>query len=223
MSPAKTGSPRERSRQEALRRYARELRRRGFTRIAGADEAGAGPLAGPLVAAAVILPEGVRLPGVDDSKKLSAAARARWAEAIRERSVAHAVVEVGVRELERIGPYQAALAGMRRAVLALDPAPDYLLVDARHLPELELPQESFVRGDGKHLAIAAASVLAKEHRDALMRDYALEYPEYGFERHKGYGTAAHLDALERMGPTPIHRRSYAPVRRVLERQERLFP
>lgn len=205
-----------------LRRRERELRQFGFRRVAGADEAGAGPLAGPLVAAAVILPPRARLPGVDDSKKLTPRQRERWAALIRQRALAFAVVEVDAAEVDRSGPYQASIAGMTRAVLALDPAPDYLLTDARRLPDLALPQEAVIGGDRKHLCIAAASILAKVHRDGLMREFEDQFPGYGFARHKGYGTAAHLEALQRLGPCPQHRRSYSPVREALGWQPRLF-
>jgi len=211
-----------RSRSEALRSRERELRRQGYARIAGVDEAGAGPLAGPLVAAAVILPPGARLPGVDDSKRLAEADRERWAERVRRVALAWAVAEVPASEVDEVGPYEAALRGMYRAVTALDPPPDYVLVDARRIPGLAVPQEPVVGGDGKHLAIAAASLLAKTHRDARMRELDGRYPGYGFARHKGYGTAEHLAALRRLGPCPEHRRRYAPVREVLGIQPGLF-
>ncbi len=210
------------NRRRALRQRARMLRRKGYRHIAGVDEAGAGPLAGPLVAAAVILPPRARLPGADDSKTLSARARAYWAQRIKGRAVASAIAIVSVAELDEIGPYQAAIQAMERAVMKLTPQADYLLIDARHLPRLHQPQEAIVGGDGKHLAIAAASILAKVCRDAIMRRLDEDYPGYGFARHKGYGTPAHLEALERLGPCPAHRCRYAPVRRLLEGQARLF-
>jgi ribonuclease HII len=200
----------------------RALRREGFALVAGADEAGAGPLAGPLVAAAVLLPAGVPFRGVDDSKKLSEGARERAAERIRSRALAYRVEEISVSELERIGPYQAALAAMTRALEGLDPRPDYALVDARRLPALSIPHESPIGGDGLHTCIAAASILAKVHRDRIMSSLAERYPAYGFEGHKGYGTAGHLAALREHGPCPEHRRTYGPVRDLLARQGRLF-
>lgn len=200
----------------------RALRRQGFALVAGADEAGAGPLAGPLVAAAVILPAGIPFRGVDDSKRLSGAERERAAARVLERALAYRVEEIDVEELERIGPYRAALAGMTRALEGLDPTPDYALVDARRLPDLSIPHESPIGGDGLHLCIGAASILAKVHRDRLMVALSREYPAYGFDRHKGYGTAAHLEALRRHGPCPVHRRTYAPVRALLSAQGRLF-
>jgi ribonuclease HII len=201
-----------RSRRESLRRHARHLRQLGYERIAGVDEAGVGPLAGPLVAAAVVLPARVRLPEVDDSKRLTAESRQASAERIRERAVCWAVSEVAAAEVDELGPYRAALAAMARAVRALDPTPDYLLIDARPLPDVKIPQESVIGGDGRHLAIGAASILAKVHRDARMREIAGRFPGYGFETHMGYGTAAHLGALEALGPCAEHRRCCAPVR-----------
>lgn len=213
---------REPETRESLRKRERDLRKLGYLHVAGADEAGAGPLAGPLVAAAVVLPPRVRFSGVDDSKKLTPRQREAWSKVIRARATAWAVVEVSAAEVDRFGPFQASILGMTRAVLALDPAPDYLLTDARRLPDLALPQEPVIGGDRKHLCIAAASILAKVHRDALMRDFDTRFPGYGFARHKGYGTPAHLEALQRLGPCPEHRKTYAPVRDALGWQPRLF-
>ena len=200
----------------------RALRAAGYARVAGADEVGAGPLAGPLVAAAVILPDDADLPGLDDSKKLTAKARARFAEEIRRQAVAWAVFELPAAEVDRIGPYKGALTALAGAIRALDPPADYALIDARPLPALALPQESPIRGDGTHLCIAAASVVAKVHRDGLMDALDAVFPGYGLARHKGYGTAEHLAALERLGPCPEHRRSYAPVRRLVAPEPTLF-
>ncbi len=218
MSP----SPPSPARRRALRAGAAALRKEGYRLIAGADEAGAGPLAGPLVAAAVILPVGARLPGVDDSKRLDASRRERWSVRIRQVAVSWAVAEVSATEVDRIGPLQAAIEGMSRAVGALDPAPDFLLTDARPLPRVEVPQRAVIRGDARHLVIAAASILAKHHRDTVMIEVDRQYPGYGFAQHKGYPSASHLEALARLGPCPVHRRSYAPVRRCLPGQARLF-
>ena len=211
-----------RSRRESLRRYARELRRRGFERVAGVDEAGVGPLAGPLVAAAVVLPAGIRLPDVDDSKRLTADRRELCAEAVRAGALSATIVTVPAAEVDALGPYQASLTAMARAVRALSPEPDYLLIDARPLPDVKIPQESVIGGDGRHLAIAAASVLAKVERDRHMRELETAYPGYGFGRHMGYGTASHMAALRRLGPCPEHRRCCAPVREAEGRQGRLF-
>jgi ribonuclease HII len=216
---------RETAKQRRVRlgRRENELRAQGFELVAGVDEAGAGPLAGPLVAAAVILRAGARLPGVNDSKQLTAPQREQWAGAIREQAVAWAVEAISAAEIDRIGPFQAAIVAMTRAVLALSPPPDFVLSDARRLPDIRLPQQAIVRGDAQHLAIAAASILAKTERDQCMRELDGVYPEYGFARHKGYGTSEHLEALLRHGPCPEHRRRYAPVRATTDApQRRLF-
>jgi ribonuclease HII len=187
----------------------------GLTRIAGVDEAGVGPLAGPLVAAAVILPQDLRPRGLDDSKKLDLPARDRLAAEVKAGAVAWAVGAASPEEVDRFNPYQAGLLAMRRAVLGLAVAPQHLLVDARRVPGVELPQQGIVKGDARSLSIAAASVVAKTTRDALMLEAEARWPGYGFARHKGYGAPEHLEALRRLGPCPIHRRSYAPVAVVL--------
>lgn len=189
--------------------------RAGLVRIAGVDEAGAGPLAGPVMAAAVVFsPEDsvvVEL-GIDDSKKLTEAARAALAPLIRARAVAFAIAECSPAEIDRHNIRQACLIAMRRAVEVLSPAADALVIDYRRLPDLALPQTAITRGDALSLSIGAASILAKTTRDAFMEAADARYPGYGFARHKGYGTPEHLEALARLGPCPLHRRSYAPVR-----------
>jgi ribonuclease HII len=172
------------------------------------DEAGVGPLAGPVVAAAVIFPMGCGLPGVDDSKKLTPERRARLVLAIRECAVAIAVAIVEPDEIDRINVYQATLAAMGRAIDGLPVRPQHVLVDARRIPGCDLPQEAIIKGDARCHAIAAASILAKTTRDALMRRYDDEFPGYGFADHKGYPTEAHRDAIRRLGPCAIHRRSF---------------
>jgi ribonuclease HII len=201
----------ERRRLAKLFAYRQELFERGLRLVAGIDEVGVGPLAGPVVAAAVILPDTVDLPGLDDSKKLSRAAREELDEAIRAQAEAVAIAEVDAGEIDRINILQATLQAMRRAVHALGPVPDYLLVDARTIPDVGVEQTALVHGDGRDGSIAAASIVAKVHRDALMRRFDDDHPGYGFTRHKGYGTAEHMAALRRLGPSPIHRRSFAPV------------
>jgi len=182
-------------------------------RIAGVDEAGRGPLAGPVVAAAVILDDARPIEGLDDSKKLSAARREDLFERIRDRAAGFAIVEVGPEDIDRLNILQATMTAMVRAVRSLDPLPDHVRVDGNRLPDLGgLSCEALIGGDGLCKAIGAASILAKVHRDRLMIDYHARWPDYGFDRHKGYPTAAHLDALDRLGPTPIHRRSFRPVR-----------
>jgi ribonuclease HII len=199
------------------RRFARLLTLReqlfagGLRRVAGVDEVGVGPLAGPVVAAAVVLPERPRLPGLDDSKRLPRETRERLAREIAAQAEGVAVAEVWVDEIDRRNIYQASLLAMRKAVEALHPPPDHVLVDARHIPDIEWPQTPIVGGDGLDASIAAASIVAKVHRDAIMARLDGEYPGYGFGRHMGYATAEHLRALRRLGACPIHRRSFTPV------------
>ena len=188
-----------------------ELQARGLKWVAGVDEVGVGPLAGPVVAAAVILAHEVDLPGLDDSKRLRPEERERLDVAIRAQAVAVGVAEVGPEVIDRVNVYQASLRAMRQAVKALDPAPDHVLVDARRIPALDLSQTALVGGDARDGSIAAASIVAKVHRDARMRELDGRYPGYGFARHKGYPTSEHLERLRRLGPCEIHRRSYAPV------------
>ena len=186
----------------------RELWAAGIERVAGVDEAGVGPLAGPVVAAAVIFPQGYGIPGVDDSKKLTPERRVALAVAIRESALAFAVALVEAEEIDRINVYQATLAAMGRAVDGLSLRPHHVLVDARHIPGCDLPQEAIIKGDAHCHAIAAASILAKTTRDALMRRYDDEFPGYGFADHKGYPTESHRDAIRRLGPCAIHRMSF---------------
>lgn len=200
------------ARRRVLLRIERAHWRAGLTLLCGVDEVGVGPLAGPLVAAAVILPPEVAIRGVDDSKRLSAARRALLSCEIRAQATAVATGIVEAEEVDRLNPYWAALEAMRRAVTALAVVPERLLVDARSIPRLDIPQEAIVRGDARSYSIAAASIIAKETRDAIMRDLDGRFPHYGFASHMGYGTAAHLAALARHGPCEAHRRSFAPVR-----------
>lgn len=199
------------ARRRSLLRYERALWARGVTRVAGVDEVGVGPLAGPLVAAAVILPQEIGLRGVDDSKKLSAAVRERLSAEIRARAVAIGLGIATVEEVDRLNTFWAALLAMRRAVLALPLSAEHLLVDGRRIPDLDLPQERLIKGDSRSYSIAAASIVAKVERDAMMHAHDRAYPEYGFAHHMGYGTPEHLAALSRHGPCPIHRRSFIPV------------
>jgi len=192
-----------------LLRRERTLWAEGFLRIAGVDEVGVGPLAGPVVAAAVVFPPDVGLKGVDDSKKLAPERRRELALAIRARAAAWAVARVEREEIDRVNIYQASLLAMRRAVLALDPQPDYVLVDARRIPGLKIPQEPIVKGDARCHAIAAASILAKTERDGLMEELESQFPGYGFAAHKGYPTDAHREAIRRLGPCELHRRSFS--------------
>jgi ribonuclease HII len=183
----------------------------GVRAVAGVDEVGVGPLAGPVVAAAVVLAPKPRLPGLDDSKRLTAPERERLDGEIRAQSEAIGIGEVWVEEIDRLNIYRAALEAMRRAVLALGAEPDHVLVDARTIPGIRAPQTPLVGGDGRDASIAAASIVAKVYRDALMRRLDAEHPGYGFASHMGYATPEHLAALARLGPSRIHRRSFTPV------------
>ena len=184
--------------------------------IAGVDEAGRGPLAGPVTAAAVILDPARPIAGLADSKKLSPARRERLAEEIRAKSLAWALGRADIAEIDRLNILQAALLAMQRAVAALSVAPDKVLVDGNRCPKLVCPCAAIVKGDASVPAISAASILAKVARDAELRELHDRYPQYDFTRHKGYPTAAHLDALRRHGPCPEHRRSFAPVAALLQ-------
>ncbi len=183
-------------------------------RIAGIDEAGRGPLAGPVVVAAVVFPPGrAPLNGLDDSKRLPAAKREALAPRIRERALAFAVVVVPVEEIDRINIYQATLFGMREALLQVAHLCDAARIDGNVLPkDLPCPAEAWIGGDARCRAIMAASILAKTHRDALMRELHAAHPQYGFDRNMGYGSPAHLAALQAHGPCPAHRRSFSPIR-----------
>ena len=189
----------------------RSLARSGYRLVAGVDEVGRGCLAGPVVAAAAVLPDPWPVPGVNDSKKLDPAKRRVLATAIKQKAAAWAVAGATPAEIDRLNIHRASLLAMRRAVNALAPSPDYLLVDGRFVLELELPQEAVVGGDAKCLSISAASILAKVERDALMRAWHWMWPQYNFAGNKGYPTRDHQEALRVHGPCPLHRRSYAPV------------
>jgi ribonuclease HII len=189
---------------------------RASGRLCGIDEAGRGPLAGPVVAAAVILDPGRRIEGLRDSKVLSAARREELAARIRESAVACAVAEAGVEEIDELNILQASLLAMRRAVEALPVVPEYALVDGNQMPRLAMPGRAIVAGDALEPAISAASILAKTARDAMMRSFDALHPGYGFAQHMGYGTPEHLDCLRRLGPCVLHRRSFAPVRRLVD-------
>lgn len=203
---------RQSARMGILLRIERELWSRGLTKVAGVDEVGVGPLAGPVVAAAVVMPPGAKLRGVDDSKKLSAALREELAAQIVACAVGIGIGIVEVEEIDRLNIYRAALEAMRRAVTALPCAPEHVVVDARHIPGVPFPQTALVNGDARSFSIAAASIVAKVTRDRIMCELDQVYPHYGFGEHMGYGTPQHLVAIETYGPSPVHRRSFAPVR-----------
>jgi len=192
-----------------LRRF--DARRRVVT-LCGVDEAGRGPLAGPVVAAAVVLPPRARLQGVDDSKRLSPRMRDQLAARVRTEAAGYAVAVVESRVIDRINIREATFLAMRNCLAALGSVPDLVLVDGFPVPGLMFRQEPVIGGDRRSLVIAAASILAKVHRDEMMDEFHRLYPEYGFDRHRGYTTAEHLAALRRHGPSPIHRRSFAPTR-----------
>lgn len=196
-------------------RYEQELWATGFARIAGVDEAGMSPLAGPVAAAAVILAPGTRIRYVDDSKKVDPTTRSELAAIIRAEAIAWAVAFAEPDEIDRLNIYWAGLLAMRRAVDQLAQQPDYVILDARLLPDFEVKQRKIVKGDERSLSIAAASILAKTARDAKMVELNALYPGYGFDRHKGYPVKEHFLALKRLGACPVHRRSFAPVRRAL--------
>lgn len=185
--------------------------------IAGVDEAGRGPLAGPVVAAAVILDPNRPIEGLRDSKKLSARRRELLAEAIRENALAFAVASASVEEIDRLNILRATLLAMTRAIGGLEPQPRHVRIDGNRAPRLEHGPtvETVIGGDDADPTIAAASILAKTVRDGLMLQYAAQFPVYGFERHMGYGTAVHMAALREHGPCEIHRRSFAPVAKVI--------
>jgi ribonuclease HII len=199
-----------------LLRFEEELWTAGHLHVAGVDEAGMAPLAGPVVAAAVILPRGYRLEGLDDSKKiLDPARREALAAEVKANAVAWAVGRAEVEEIDRLNIYHAGLQAMRRAVVGLQVRPDFVLVDARTIPDCPAPQRGIIKGDALSLSIAAASVVAKTTRDALLAELDGQYPGYGLASHKGYPTPQHFAALKKLGASPIHRRSFGPVREAL--------
>ena len=195
-----------------LLRVERDLWRAGVNKVAGVDEVGVGPLAGPVVAAAVIVPQNMRLRGVDDSKKLTPALREVLAAEIAARALGIGIGVVEVVDIDRLNIYRAALEAMRRAVLALPFLPEHIVVDARRIPDLDVPQTSLIHGDSRSFSVAAASIVAKVTRDRMMRAIDMCYPQYGFRDNMGYGTPVHLAAIDQHGPSPVHRRSFAPVR-----------
>jgi ribonuclease HII len=192
-------------------KHENSARKRGALRIAGLDEVGRGPMFGPVVAAAVILPKSCSLQGLTDSKKLSEKARERFNIEIRANAIAWSVAAVDVETIDRINIRKASLLAMRVAVEQLALSPDFLLIDGIDTIDWPCEQQSVVQGDSISLSIAAASVIAKVHRDRLLVELDSQYPGYGLARHKGYCSAEHLDALKRLGPTPLHRKSFSPV------------
>ncbi len=202
----------ERARVAALYKYENAAIAEGARYIAGVDEAGRGPLAGPVSVAAVILPNNLYLPKLNDSKKLSSKVREELFEEIHAKAIAIGSALIDAKTIDRINIYQATINGMYESIFSLSPQPQKVLIDAVKLDRLSIPSKSIIHGDAKSASIAAASIIAKVTRDHLMDAYDRKYPEYGFTQHKGYGTAAHLAALKKYGPCPIHRLSFEPIR-----------
>ena len=205
----------EQQRLEILFRYEDMALNAGYQCIAGIDEAGRGPLAGPVAAAAVILPRDCYLPGVNDSKALSAKRRRHLSGMIKQQAISWAVAMVSPARIDEINILQATRQAMKAAIESLSIPPDFLLIDAVHLSDIHIKQYSMVKGDAASISIASASILAKVERDQVMQFYDQLYPEYGFGRHKGYATRQHLQALQSYGPCSIHRRSFEPVRTII--------
>ncbi len=196
----------------SMMRFENEERKKGFSVIAGIDEAGVGPLAGPVVAAAVILDLENPVPGINDSKKLSESKRKTLYEIIMEQAVSYSTGIVEPEEIDRINILQASLKAMSAALDTLSIKPDIALIDARTLNRCDIPQKAIIKGDSLSVSIAAASILAKVTRDRIMEGYAEMYPEYGFDKHKGYPSEEHRKAIEEYGPCPIHRKSFTLLR-----------
>ncbi len=189
--------------------FEKEALAKGYKSVCGVDEAGRGPLAGPVCAAAVILPEGVIIEGVNDSKKLSEKKRESLFDVIREQALlSYSIAYATVDEIEEINILNATMLAMRRAIDGLDIKADYAMIDGNKIPPIDIDAECIVKGDAKSMSIACASILAKVSRDRLLYKYAEEYPMYGFDKHKGYGTKVHREAILKYGPCPYHRKSF---------------
>lgn len=206
----------EKMRIAAMWQYEHEAKAKGYQWIAGTDEVGRGPLAGPVVAAAVILPEEIQLPGINDSKKLTEKQRETLMEQIKKEAISWAIMEVDERMIDEINILEASRIAMQQAVQALPKQADFVLVDGLENPQITLPSQAIVKGDSKSISIAAASIIAKVYRDRLMKVYDKAYPGYGFAENKGYPTEEHLEAIEKLGPSPIHRMSFAPLKNELK-------
>lgn len=201
-------------RQEKMKETEKRLAKEGYKYIAGVDEAGRGPLAGPVYAAAVILPPDIRLDGINDSKKLSPKKREELFDEITKKAVSYSIFAVDEKKIDEINILNATYVAMNGAAEALSQKPDYVIIDGNSIKNMSYPHETIVKGDAKSISIAAASVLAKVARDRYITEMAKTYPEYGFERHKGYGTKEHTDAILKYGITPIHRRTF--LKKLLE-------
>lgn len=188
--------------------FEKEALAKGYKSVCGVDEAGRGPLAGPVCTAAVILPEGVIIDGVNDSKKLSEKKRESLFDVIREQALSYSIAYATVDEIEEINILNATMLAMRRAIDGLEIKADYAMIDGNKIPPIDIDAECIVKGDAKSMSIACASILAKVSRDRLLYKYAEEYPMYGFDKHKGYGTKVHREAILKYGPCPYHRKSF---------------
>lgn len=207
----------EQERIRALYAIEDDLKEQGYALVAGVDEAGRGPLAGPVVAAVCCMKKRVRIEGINDSKQVPAPMRAKiYGKLISHPHIYYAIGMASVEEIDKINIYQATRLAMRRAVEGLEFAPDYLLIDGMGLEELSIPNQGLIKGDTLSYSIAAASIIAKEYRDQLMREYDFKWPQYRFGKHKGYGTAEHLEAISRHGPCALHRKSFEPIKRYAE-------
>lgn len=200
---------------EQMLRYEKELYQAGYQTIAGIDEVGRGPLAGPVVAAAVILPPGCKIKGLNDSKKIPKKKHQGIYQAVLDKALAVGIGLMNSEIIDQVNIYEATKLAMKEALSKLSLKPDYLLIDAMKL-DIDIPQESIIKGDANSLSIAAASIVAKVTRDKLMADYDKEYPGYDFAQNAGYGTKSHLQGLERHGVTPIHRKTFEPVKSMCE-------
>ncbi|HEK9099197.1 ribonuclease HII [Bacillus pfraonensis] len=199
-----------------MSKYEKTLREKGLTYIAGIDEVGRGPLAGPVVTAAVVLPEDFYIPGLNDSKKLSEAKRERFYDEIKEKAIAIGVGIVSPQVIDEINIYQATKQAMLDAIANLSCTPEHLLIDAMKLPT-QIPQTSIIKGDAKSISISAASIIAKVTRDHMMKELGKKHPEYGFEQHMGYGTKQHLQAIETYGVLEEHRKTFAPIKDMIQK------
>lgn len=212
----------ERNRLEAMLHFERLLWKAGIQSIAGVDEVGMGPLAGPVVAAAVVFPPGAEIEGIDDSKALDETTRVRLDQEIRQKASAFAIGVVEIEEIDRINIYHAGIRAMQLALTSLPTPPQHILVDSRTIPGFSQPQNSFDKGDGINFSIASASIVAKVYRDRLMTELDEKYPGYGFASHKGYATPEHQRAIRELGPCPIHRRSFDYIRELCGEYSNLY-
>lgn len=207
----------EKRRFEKMMVYEREAQKQGFQYVAGIDEVGRGPLAGPVVAAAVILPENIFISGINDSKKLSSKKREQLYQEIKNEALAIGIGVVGADVIDEINIYQATKKAMNIAINQLSIFPDFLLIDAMKI-DTPITQRSLIKGDSLSVSIASASIIAKVYRDRLMMEYSKKYPEYQFEKNAGYGTSEHIQAIRKFGPTPIHRKTFAPIKEYIHNE-----